>query len=187
MFKKVNRRNTPDAAIYFVYALTDPRDGKRFYIGKGKGNRPKGHMDEWRYGYGTNRAKIAKIDDIVTNGYEIVITYIAKDLVESEAYRVEHAELVAAREAGEALTNQQNGLLGVKQVHCDVKEAFDLVQSALREVPNKAGLVDEIRAIHGRDPSQDERRAWLKELGELVAVKKAIVELHVRKYGLVPY
>lgn len=31
---------------YFVYALIDPRDGSIFYIGKGKGNRPKQHLTE---------------------------------------------------------------------------------------------------------------------------------------------
>lgn len=31
---------------YFVYALVDPRDGSIFYIGKGKGDRPRQHLVE---------------------------------------------------------------------------------------------------------------------------------------------
>ena len=40
---------TPDVIEqlnYYVYRLIDPRDGKTFYVGKGKGNRVFAHVND---------------------------------------------------------------------------------------------------------------------------------------------
>ena len=80
-----------DSLAYYVYLLIDPRDGKVFYVGKGKGDRcfQHSHKDD-----GVDKArKLAEIDaagltpqvDIIRHGLEN----------EAEAYLVESAVIDA--------------------------------------------------------------------------------------------
>lgn len=92
---------------YFVYALVDPRDAQPFYIGKGYGNRPEHHIQEWRSRKWENVPKCAKIDEIVSAGYEVGIINLKTGLTETGAYRLER-ELIGAIGL-KNLTNQRPG------------------------------------------------------------------------------
>lgn len=95
-------------AVYYVYALVDPRDDQPFYIGKGKANRPEAHLYEWRTtaGLGCNKAKLARIGDIYDFGLEVVIKIIEEELVEPVALYRENAYSHAYKAM---LTNIQYG------------------------------------------------------------------------------
>lgn len=95
-------------AVYYVYALVDPRDDQPFYIGKGKDSRPEAHLYEWRItaGLGCNKAKLARIGDIYDLGLEVAIKIIEEELAEPAALYRENAYLHAYKAI---LTNIQYG------------------------------------------------------------------------------
>lgn len=84
---------------YFVYALVDPRDGSIFYIGKGKGDRPRQHLVEsLRYKNDTKNAinphKTRKILNILNAGYDSYdILYLHENLSEEQAFELEKYEI----------------------------------------------------------------------------------------------
>ena len=71
------------ATGYYTYALVDPRDGKAFYIGKGKGRRVFVHAANARNGkVGNNEAKHARICEIHDAGLrvcEVVLNAFARE------------------------------------------------------------------------------------------------------------
>lgn len=85
--QSTKRANTP--AKYFVYALVDPRNGERFYIGKGSGNRPKGHLREAKAGVSTS--KCDRIRDIQKSGNAVQIKFLDRFHSEQAAYAAEAA------------------------------------------------------------------------------------------------
>ena len=84
---------------YFVYALVDPRNGSIFYIGKGKGDRPKQHLlESLRYKNDTRNAinphKTRKILNILNAGYDSYnILYLQENLSEEQAFELEKYEI----------------------------------------------------------------------------------------------
>lgn len=84
-----------EAARYYVYTLTDPRDGKVFYIGKGCGERDKSHTRDARHYCTKNPAKTRRILDIEAGGKSVVVERIATGLTEGQAFRRERSEIAA--------------------------------------------------------------------------------------------
>ena len=85
---------------YYVYLYVDPRDGKVFYIGKGKDDRCLHHLYE-----DDNHPKVKRIRDIFDAGLEPHIEILAHGMATShEAYLVEAAaiDLIGLKE----LTNK---------------------------------------------------------------------------------
>jgi hypothetical protein len=74
---------------YYVYLYVDPRDGKVFYIGKGKGERCLDHLFE-----DDDHPKVQRIRDIFSAGLEPRIEMLAHGLrTEQEAYNIESAAI----------------------------------------------------------------------------------------------
>ncbi len=74
---------------YYVYLYLDPRDGKVFYIGKGKGERCLDHLFE-----DDDHPKVKCIREIFAAGLEPRIEMLAHGLrTEQEAYNIESAAI----------------------------------------------------------------------------------------------
>jgi len=74
---------------YYVYLYIDPRDGKVFYIGKGKGERCLDHLIE-----DDDHPKVKRIREIFDAGLEPRIEMLAHGLrTEQEAYNIEAAAI----------------------------------------------------------------------------------------------
>jgi len=74
---------------YYVYLYVDPRDGKVFYIGKGKGERCLDHLFE-----DDDHPKVKRIREIFDDGLEPRIEMLAHGLrTEQEAYNIEAAAI----------------------------------------------------------------------------------------------
>lgn len=74
---------------YYVYLYVDPRDGKVFYIGKGKDERCLDHLFE-----DDDHPKVRRIREIFAAGLEPRIEMLAHGLrTEQEAYNVEAAAI----------------------------------------------------------------------------------------------
>ena len=72
----------------YVYVYSDPRNGKPFYIGKGRGNRVFSHLDDT-----SETAKVAAIASIKESGKEPRIDILRYGLTENEALLVEAAAI----------------------------------------------------------------------------------------------
>ena len=74
---------------HYVYLYVDPRDGKVFYIGKGKGERCLDHLYE-----DDDHPKVKRVREIFAAGLEPRIEMLAHGLgTEQEAYNIESAAI----------------------------------------------------------------------------------------------
>jgi uncharacterized protein len=77
---------------YYVYLLTDPRDGDVYYVGKGTGNRCFAHVKEARKTVADSvrdYPKLARIREIEASGHGVRIDILRHGLTEPDALLVE--------------------------------------------------------------------------------------------------
>lgn len=91
-------------ASYYVYALKDPRasPAQPFYVGKGAGTRAYDHIAR-----PDNSRKGQRIRDVLSDGFEVIVTILVENLSEIQALKLE-AELISAlgtEVSGGLLTN----------------------------------------------------------------------------------
>ncbi len=70
---------------HYVYTLRDPRDGKVFYVGKGKGTRMLHHEKDAYKGRSPNTAKCLLILEIHRAGLRVITEKVHEHLHEREA------------------------------------------------------------------------------------------------------
>ena len=76
------------ANIYYVYIYIDPRNNQPFYVGKGKGDRYKVHLNETKTTT-INIKKYHKIQKILGLGLTPIIQFHTNNVDEETAYRIE--------------------------------------------------------------------------------------------------
>jgi hypothetical protein len=99
---------------YYVYLYMDPRDGKVFYIGKGKGERCLDHLFE-----DDDHPKVKRIREIFDAGLEPHIEILSHGMATSEeAYLVEAAaiDLIGLKELTNKVTGHNSLLYGRKSL-----------------------------------------------------------------------
>lgn len=94
---------------YYVYALRDPRDGRVFYIGKGKGSRINAHLVEAGKDRESERAKLRVINDIETSGEAVELLFLRTGLDEPASFAVEQAVIDSFAADHRELTNLVRG------------------------------------------------------------------------------
>ena len=72
----------------YVYVYIDPRNGKPFYVGRGKGNRFLTHLDDR-----SDTEKVARIDEMRAEEIEPQIDFLRYGLTDAQAILVEAAAI----------------------------------------------------------------------------------------------
>jgi len=83
-------RSVVEKVATYVYLLRDPRSGKVFYVGKGKGNRVFSHAAASERDMGETE-KISRIREIRKAGFEVECEIIRHGLTDDQAFEVESA------------------------------------------------------------------------------------------------
>src|SRR6266576_2873098 len=93
---------------YYVYVYVDPRDGRPFYVGKGKGSRVLAHLSA-----AAESRKVAVLKELRDAGLEPAIDILAHGLRDEEtAFRIEAAVIDVI--GLEGLTNEMRGWRSVQ-------------------------------------------------------------------------
>lgn len=106
-------KSVPEGGKFYVYLLTDPRDGRVFYVGKGTGDRKDHHVRDALAGRITNVAKHRRIADIHACGLKVSVFVVHSGDSEAEAYAVERALIVRWHDG---LTNMLSGVADQKEL-----------------------------------------------------------------------
>lgn len=93
----------------YVYLLVDPRNNQPFYVGKGRGNRCRFHLNEAKYYSKRKSKKLNKIRKLFSLGMEPTIIKVEENVTDSEAIDLEVLLIAEMRDIGIPLTNMTDG------------------------------------------------------------------------------
>ena len=118
--------NTEEALKYYVYLLVDPRDGKIFYVGKGKGDRVFNHLS-CALTTSDESDKLNIIRDIINAGKEVKYYIARHGMEEKEAFLVESVliDLLTFRDFA-SVSNISNIQAGHHQFDSGIKTAEEI-------------------------------------------------------------
>ena len=140
----------------YVYVYIDPRNGKPFYIGRGKGNRLFSHLSEK-----SEANKVKKIAEIRRSGKKPRIEVLRYGLSDSEAELVEAAaiDLIGKAKLTNGLAGHHKGsfgritsqrvisLLRAKKINVKHKAILITINKLYRSDMTKAELYETTRGI----------------------------------------
>ena len=93
----------------YVYMLVDPRNNQPFYVGKGRGNRCRFHLDEAKYYVDRKSLKLSKIRKLFSLGMEPNIVKVEENVTDAQAIDLEVLLISELRDIGISLTNMTDG------------------------------------------------------------------------------
>lgn len=139
---------TEEALKYYVYLLVDPRDGKIFYVGKGKGDRVFAHVRCALIGE-SESDKLNTIRDINKAGKEVRYYIARHGLEEAEAFLVESVliDLLTFRDFS-SVANITNIQAGHHQFDRGIKTAEELEALYNGGELEEHGIVDRVLTIN---------------------------------------
>ena len=137
----------------YVYMLVDPRNNQPFYVGKGKGNRCRFHLDEAKYYNKRKSLKLSKIRKLFSLGMEPTIVKVEENVTDAQAIDLEVLLIAEMRDIGIPLTNMTDGGDGA-QGYKHPKEHLDRMSALF-----KNRFVSEETKQRMRKPKSEQGRA----------------------------
>lgn len=157
---------------FYVYTLSDPRDGEVFYVGKGCGERMYDHVREARTGRSRNDKKCTRIASIEASGQSVTHQVVACFLHEQDALEFERL-LIDQHRKGAQLTNIAPGFVSALE-RSKARAAFLLCRMV--------SLADWRAAGNTSDEDMELYREIRRQL-ERGAAEGFISEIHIGKDG----
>jgi hypothetical protein len=145
---------------YYVYHLIDPRTNQPFYVGKGKDKRAWNHLK-----HNTNgSAKNKRIQEIREDYQEPLVSLIAENLSEEDAYKLEDNEILKYGRIG----IEPNGVLTNNRLSAFPPDMTDDVKNAISE--SRKGI--QFSNSHKKKLSNAKKgKTWEEIFGEETAAK----------------
>lgn len=175
MYRYKLSQSTIEKLGYYVYLLIDPRNGKIFYVGKGKGNRINQHLSGVLNDETNETEKIKKIREIQNFGLDVEHIVLRHELIEKEAFEVESAVIDVLGK--DNLTNlvkghnsEDKGLMKLE----DIKIKYEAENTVIEEPV----ILININKLYQRDMTGKEiyeatRKSWRINIDRVKNIKIA--------------
>ena len=158
----------------YVYIYSDPRNGKPFYIGKGKGNRLFSHIQDK-----SDTQKVALIAEIYASGLEPQIEILRYGLSDSEAHLVEAAAIDLIGKA--MLTNRMAGHHEGSSGRITSQRVISMLTAKKIKVNHKAILIT-INKLYRSDMSPEELYEVTRGIWRVGEINRNKVEYAISLY-----
>lgn len=171
--------------MFYVYTLTDPRDGSVFYVGKGVGGRMYEHTRDARSGRVCNKRKTQIILDLLAAGKEPIAKPIAHFDDEQDALDHE-ADLIASMSG---LTNMMPGGGRISQREAKRRYKARLERIAGKRLErNMAWLADWLKRVEAwPDVVFPNMNGGAEKAREFVAAVRSLVGASDLKVGQIAH
>lgn len=129
---------------YYVYRLIDPRTYQTFYVGKGCGDRAFQHVKDAESLKDKNNdelsLKIQQIQQILTDGKNVIVVFHRRGMTEKEAFEVEAALI----DCYPGLTNIQSGH-GIDRGLISADDLNTLANAKEYDEPNEKYIIIKVK------------------------------------------
>lgn len=166
---------------YYVYCLFDTRDGKIFYVGKGKGNRVFNHMHCAIEGNGKSE-KIATIKDIIKNGKEVGHFIVRYSLDEISALEIEstiidlltYQKFFMFKKISNIVLGHHAWDRGIRTVD-EIEEMYSLAPIYNSKIKHKVMIININKSYkRGMSPYDATRKSWRLNINRAKKVQYVI-------------